>query len=330
MTAPYPWQQAQWQRLQQARADGRLPHALLLTAPAGTGLGEFGDGWARSLLCRADPEASPCRDCPACNRVEAGTHPDWVRVVPEEEGKAIGIDAVRAMIERLGLTAAGASKVALIEPADAMTLQAANSLLKTLEEPPGGSVIVLLTHRPSRLPATVRSRCHRVSFGLPPRAAALDWLAGQGIEAPEAWLARAAGAPLAARERARAERDETPVIEALLETLEHGAVAPGLAARLADQPLATGIPSLSTVMADLIRIRVAGDVARDLHHPAQRERMERVAGRLDVLSMFHYLDELNRAVPGPSSALRTDMQIEGLLADAAALRRTARDDTGER
>ncbi len=328
MTAPYPWQREQWERLWRAGSDGRLAHALLLVAPEGTGLRAFAEHWSRSRLCRNAGAGGPCGRCPDCEQIEAGTHPDFVRVLPEEAGKAIGVDAVRAMIERLGLTAGERGKIALVDPADALTLQAANSLLKTLEEPPGGSVIVLLSTRPSRLPATVRSRCRRIAFGLPPRDTALAWLREQGVETPETWLARAAGAPLTARALARDADDEEPVVEALLQTLERGVVAPELAARLSDRPLAASVPLLATVITDLIRIRVAGDVARDLHHPAQRERLERVAARLDALALFHYLDELNRAVPGPSSALRPDMQIEGLLADATAVRRAARSNGG--
>lgn len=328
MTVPFPWQRAQWAHLQQAGADARLPHALLLAAPGGTGLRAFAEHWSRARLCHADGADGPCGQCTACEQVAAGTHPDFVRVVPEEAGKAIGVDAVRAMIERLGLTAGGRGKIALIDPADALTLQAANSLLKTLEEPPAGSVILLLSSRPSRLPATVRSRCRRIAFGLPARDSAAAWLREQGVDAPETWLARAAGAPLAALDLARAEADDEPAVEALLQTLERGVVVPELAARAAASPLASSIPLLATVIADLIRIRVAGDVARDLHHPARRKRLEGVARQLDVPALFHYLDQLNRAVPGPSSALRPDMQLEGLLADASALRCSPRSNKG--
>ncbi|MDX1609369.1 MAG: DNA polymerase III subunit delta' [Halofilum sp. (in: g-proteobacteria)] len=323
MSAPYPWQSGQWARLQQAQQTGRLPHALLLAAPAGTGLRAFAERWGQARLCRAAHEQRPCGQCPACEQSAAGTHPDFVRLEPEERGKAIGVDAVRALTERVALTAGPQGKVALIDPADAMTLQAANALLKTLEEPPAGSVILLLSHRASRLPATVRSRCQVLTFGLPPRQAALEWLQQAGVAEAPTWLARAAGAPLAARELATEGVDAEPAIDGLLATLEAGAAPPGLAARVAQLPLQTSIPLLTTVVADLVRLRVAAAAEQRLHHPARREQLQRVAGRLDVRALFHYLDELNRAVPGPSSGLRPDMQVQGLLADAAALRRAA-------
>lgn len=318
MNAPFPWQQRQWRHLLQADADGRLPHALLLSAPAGTGLHEFAEHWARARLCHA--EQKPCGHCPACEQLRAGTHPDLVRIEPEEAGKAIGIDAVRAMNERIGLTAGSRGKIALIEPADALTLQAANSLLKTLEEPPAGSMIMLLSTRPSRLPATVRSRCQKIAFGLPERDDALTWLREQGLENPAPALARAGGAPLIALDPGNTLDEEQSLIEGLLNTLERGAVPPELPTQVSGLSLQASLPVLSAVMSDLIRLRTADAASERLQHPEYRQRMQAVAARLDVRAMFHYLDELNRAVPGPSSALRPDMQMQGLLADATGLR----------
>lgn len=321
MKVPFPWQETQWQRLQQADAGGRLPHALLLSAPAGTGLHEFAEQWIRARLCHA--EKGPCGRCPACEQLRAGTHPDLVRIEPEEAGKAIGIDVVRAMNERIGLTAGSRGKIALIDPADALTLQAANSLLKTLEEPPAGSMIMLLSTRPSRLPATVRSRCQKIAFGLPERNSALAWLREQGLEDPAPRLARAGGAPLIALDPEQAAEEKQSLVEGLLDTLERGAVPPELPAQVSGLPLQTSLPVLSTVVSDLIRLRTADATTERLHHPDHRQRMQDVAARLDVRAMFHYLDELNRAIPGPSSALRPDMQMQGLLADATVLRRAA-------
>lgn len=323
MGAPLPWQSETWRQLTQLRADDRLPHALLMTAPAGTGLSEFVEHWARACLCvDTSGDAGSCGQCRVCEQVEAGTYPDLTRLVPEEAGKAIGVDAVRNLIERLHLTAGPRGKVAIIDPADAMTLAAANSLLKTLEEPPGDSVIALVSCRPSRLPATVRSRCRRVGFGLPERETALAWLRERGVDRPEYWLERAGGAPIDARDRADTEADEESLVDGLLDTLDKGTVSPALVTRAGQQPLATSLPVFTSVVTDLLRLRIAGAGSGRLQHSVHAERMARVAARLDARELFHYLDELNRAVPGPSSSLRPDMQIQGLLADAAALRRS--------
>jgi len=319
-----PWQDEQWRQLARLRAERRMPHAILLAAPAGTGVGTFAECWARALLCpTASDEAGACGQCATCEQLAAGTHPDMARLLPEEAGKAIGIDAVRALIDRLELTAGAGGKVAIIDPADAMTLAAANSLLKTLEEPAGECVILLVSRRPSRLPATVRSRCRKLAFGLPSAETALAWLRERGVDRPEYWLGRAGGAPLDAARLAEsgAEIDEEALTGGLLDTLERGTVSPRLVAQAGQMPLESSLLLFTTVIADLLRVRVAGTDAGRLQHPAHAERMRRVAGRLDARALFHYLDELNHAAPGPSSSLRVDMQIQGLLADAAAIGR---------
>ncbi len=149
------WQEARWKRVQDLRGIGRLPHALLISGPGGTGEGLFADALMQALLCTSATTAAPCGECNACREYTAGTHPDAVRIEPEEAGKAIGVDRIRELTGRLNLTSGGRSKVARIEPAESMTLAAANSLLKTLEEPPGDSVLLLVSERPARLPATV-------------------------------------------------------------------------------------------------------------------------------------------------------------------------------
>jgi len=89
-------------------------------------------------------------------------------------------------------------RVALVHPAEDMNANSANALLKGLEEPPAGAVFLLVCHRPARLLPTIRSRCVAVPVPIPARAAALEWLASQGAQNPQRWLAYAGGAPLLA------------------------------------------------------------------------------------------------------------------------------------
>lgn len=321
MTEPlHPWQAPAWAHLQAMLAADRLPHALLIAGPGGTGEHVFAERVAQALLC-AEPARAPCGACPACRQYGAGTHPDAIRLEPPEAGKAIPVDAVRALSGRLALTGAG-RKVALIDPADAMNANAANSLLKTLEEPPGDCVLLLVSLRPGRLPATVRSRCQRITFGLPEPEIALAWLGEQGVTDAATWLARAAGAPLAARDLAQQEADTgAAVVDALLDTLERGLVTPESLAAGSGLPLATSAPALARAVEDLIRLGMAGD-GRPLRREDRRARMSALAGRVDVGALFGYLDEVYRSIPGASSSLRSDIQFEGLLADAAAIGRS--------
>jgi DNA polymerase-3 subunit delta' len=131
-----------------------------------------------------------------------GAHPDRFVLVPEEGKRIIKVEAVRALIEQLMLTTTiSPRKVALIAPAEAMNVHAANALLKTLEEPLGQAVIILLSHDPSRLPATIRSRCQLVAVHAPATSQAVDWLVTDTAMDPESAalaLEATAGSPLRA------------------------------------------------------------------------------------------------------------------------------------
>jgi DNA polymerase-3 subunit delta' len=217
-----PWHETQWRQLQQRRAVGRLPHALLLTGPTGLGKNAFARRLAQGLLCETpDPEGNACGHCRACRLFQAGSHPDYLVICPEEDNKntesdsskkkskVIKIDQIRDFCVFLGYTSHyGGYKIVLLEPADRLHVNAANSLLKTLEEPPGNSLLLLVTAQPARLPATVRSRCQIMSFNTPSNEVAGPWLASRlsGPLEPITLLDAANGAPLAALAYADGER----------------------------------------------------------------------------------------------------------------------------
>jgi DNA polymerase-3 subunit delta' len=180
----YPWQQSTWQHIVQRYQRGQLPHALLLSGPEGLGKRHFAEQLARALICdqnhqlSADGElAAPCGQCNGCHLMAAGTHPDFRVVQPEGDGKQIQIDSVREISQFLSLKPQFApSQVIVVAPADAMNRYAANSLLKTLEEPTPGSLLLLISSRISRLLPTIRSRCQLISFSPPAEQEALQWL----------------------------------------------------------------------------------------------------------------------------------------------------------
>jgi len=160
----YPWQQSQWRRLMAQYQQGRFPHALLLTGPAGLGQLELAGQLAQFLLCK-QPTDQPCGCCPSCRLVLANNHPDLWNVVPEERGKNIKIDQIRSLIFNLSQTAQRAgNQVAIIAPAEALNRAAANALLKTLEEPAEKVILLLVSHQPGALPATITSRCQPIKF----------------------------------------------------------------------------------------------------------------------------------------------------------------------
>lgn len=188
MSALAPWQQRVLDGALAALAEGRLGHALLFCGASHMGKGDVAARLAQRLCCGApSPEGLACGHCRACRLFAAGTHPDFrhVSFIPNEKGdklrSEIVVDQMRELGHWFSLTPQmGGAQVALITPAHALNLNASNALLKTLEEPSRDRYLLLVTDRPGRLPATIRSRCQRMEFRPPARAEAAAWLRGQG------------------------------------------------------------------------------------------------------------------------------------------------------
>lgn len=204
----------------------RLPHALLVHGVPGLGKLSLAERFAQLLVCeRRGQGGRPCGSCEACRWFLADNHPDLRYVEPEvmarhaqeaeEEGAKekrkpslqIRIEQTRALADFVNLAShRGGRRIAIIHPAEDMNTATANSLLKSLEEPPAGAMFVLVSHRPATLLPTIRSRCVPVPVPLPEPQAAAAWLQAQGVREPGRWLAFAGGAPLRALEYASGER----------------------------------------------------------------------------------------------------------------------------
>ena len=159
-----------------AIAGSRLAHGLLIHEDPGAGGLELARWIAQIVNCR-EPARAPCGECQDCRWIAADQHPDVTRLSPEGDSTQILIQSVRDLSAELALTAHGRGyKVAIIAPAEAMNHFAANALLKTLEEPPARTLVLLVTSQPSRLLATLRSRCSRLRLVGPTREAAAAYL----------------------------------------------------------------------------------------------------------------------------------------------------------
>lgn len=174
----YPWQQDQWQQLALQIEQQRLPHALLLTGSKYIGKYQFALSLAQRLLCHAPVGGYSCGQCKSCHLVMSDGHPDNFKIEPEEEGKSIKIDLIRQLGEFVAKTSQqGGWKVIIISPAESMNINASNALLKSLEEPGPKTLLILVCNEPSRLSATIRSRCRMVKFPVPSISKVRPWLA---------------------------------------------------------------------------------------------------------------------------------------------------------
>lgn len=228
---------------------GGLPHALLLTGPQGIGKGVFGLALAARLLCEAPRAAGACGACPSCRWLASGNHPDFRHVIPEadaevnepapegdkKKSRQIVIDQIRGLEDfvYIGSHRNGA-RVVLLEPAEAMNVPAANSLLKILEEPPANVYFILVSSQWRRLLPTIHSRCRVLKMPRPSLAEAHAWLVEKGGEKVGELLALMGGAPLLAWEES--ERGRGAALINLLNSLAEPGLDPlALAARWESQ-----------------------------------------------------------------------------------------------
>ncbi|POA21401.1 DNA polymerase III subunit delta' [Pseudomonas sp. FW300-N1A1] len=200
MAEAYPWQDSLWQQL---AGRAQHAHAYLLHGPAGIGKRALAERLMARLLCQRPEGLDACGQCKSCLLLKAGSHPDNYILEPEEADKAIKVDQVRELVGFVVQTAQlGGRKVVLIEPAESMNINAANALLKSLEEPSGDTVLLLVSHQTSRLLPTIKSRCVQQACPLPSEAMSLAWLATALPDCSEdervELLTLAAGSPLAA------------------------------------------------------------------------------------------------------------------------------------
>lgn len=320
-----PWHDLAWSRLQQALADDRLPHALLVTGVPGVGKALLAQHLAHALVCISPtPDRDPCGQCRSCRLASAGHHPDIHDYRPEEGSKVIKVDAVRALAQSSVLTAGGSGRsVYIVNPADGMNPAAANALLKTLEEPVGGAMLMLLSANPDRLPATIRSRCQQLTLSPPEQPLAVDWLGQQGMSQSQAvrLLGLYGGAPLAAL---AADADHLTELDGLWSSLERLSEGRGdpitLAASWENRDLAELLEWLVLWTQDLLRLQaLPGSQPR--FDPAAAQRFQTLANRLDCKDLHGFLDSLYELRRGLSSNLNGLLALERLLLDWTRLTR---------
>ncbi|WP_421684246.1 DNA polymerase III subunit delta' [Stutzerimonas urumqiensis] len=320
----YPWHAGVWQRL---AGQDAFAHAYLFSGPSGIGKRALAERLMAFLLCQRPVGSDACGQCKACLLLAAGTHPDRFLLQPEEADKAIRVDQVRDLVGFVTQTAQlSGRKVVLLEPAEAMNVNASNALLKSLEEPSGNTVFLLVSHRPSQLLPTIRSRCIQQACPLPTPEQARQWLEAR-LSAEDRALAGdlleiAAGSPIVAL-RLHAEgvlAMRAKVVESLKQLLKQQLSPSQVAESWNAYPLLLLFDWFADWIHRILRHQLAGnesatgpaDMAKVIEYLAQKAPQARVLDLQDWI-LAHRQKVLNKA------NLNRGLLLEALLVRWASL-----------
>jgi len=323
----YPWQQSQWQQIGQLISRNRLPHAIFLQGNQGLGKTEFAVFLANALLCKqptADHQA--CGSCQSCLLLAAGTHPDLyhLKPVPAENTKSkkptlnIRIDDIRTLCNQLNQTSQyGGYRVAILEQADQLTLAAANSLLKTLEEPGKDVMIILTSARSHRLPVTIRSRCQSMRFIVPDETQSLSWFkqesqaAGTTDKQQQQALHYAFGSPLSALAYLQETEPQQLLAEAMTASITGKSALP-YAAKLAKFTKLQMLEAMLSWASDLTKLMACGPEVNIINEQ-HRSKLQKLANKVNQQRLFRFYDQLNFNVLHASIAVNEQLLWENLL-----------------
>ncbi|HEU0282879.1 MAG TPA: DNA polymerase III subunit delta' [Gallionella sp.] len=319
----YPWQKDDWLRLQELRI--RSPHGLLFKGSKGIGKFDLAMSFACSLLCQQPDEAGfACGQCPSCHWFSQGSHPDFCLLQPEslsldgeesESGKKpskqISVDQIRGLADFSGMSAhQGGRRVVVIHPAEAMNTNAANALLKNLEEPPPGMLFILVSHKPQQLLPTILSRCLSFALPAPDAESAMRWLAQQGVKNPAEALAVSGFAPLQAaqlnEQQGSEERDKLLRAVRQPATLDVFALAEAL--QKTEQVMV--VQWLQQWSYDLSAMKLAGKLR---YHPGEEAAVRKLVESVPPLNLARLQGYLQGAKREAQHTLNPKLFLESLL-----------------
>lgn len=321
-----------------ARRD-RLPHALLMIGQKGLGKYALAREFVASLLCETgSADGRACGGCLACNWFAQGNHPDFRLLQPDalseeapaEEGKKkpsqqITIDQVRELDEFLGVGShRGGLSIVLVNPAEAMNRNAANSILKTLEEPPPNTLFLLVSSDPSRLLPTIRSRCQSIPFVTPSRETAARILGDAGLRDAERWLAISGGSPRLALELA--ESGQVAWLDRLTTNLAAGGKADALAcAAELDKAIkdSKGGLQLKQIVEAFqkwtIDLTLAGNGLPIRYFLAQQPQITALAAMIPPVRLIHQCRDMNQRRREAEQPLNARLFLESVFLDYRAM-----------
>lgn len=250
-----PWCEANWQTILHRIDVGRLPHALLFSGVAGVGKRQFASCVAARLLCD-DPGEYACGHCDSCRWLKLEHHPDFYFIAPLEDKKNISIAQVRELQTKLANTPQHSQyQVVVIQPAEAMNVAASNALLKTLEEPAGKVVLLLVTDHENRLLPTIASRCQRIKISVPDAELAAKWLSQHGVPDADALLAFCGNIPGTALQWAEKSDLRLQLLNEIQAVCDGVTLPSKIAESWQKDYLHDGLTVLNSVVQDLIRLQ---------------------------------------------------------------------------
>ncbi len=293
---PYPWQESTWAHWQKLIGQNRLHHAILLNAFKGSGEEKLTSLFSKTLLCK-EGSIEPCGNCHSCHLFEAGSHPDFHCLQPEENGKQIGIDAVRCICQKAFESShLGGKRVILVNGADNMGEVAANALLKTLEEPPENCTFVLIAHCTDRVIPTLLSRCSQWETTLPDEKLAKSWVENEVNQSINLEIIRLnRGAPLAAKAFIHEGKvsQHNALIQSFVEFIVRRSDFTPLLKQLGENK-EDGLNWLSFLLLDVAKIQQG--TQEGLVHINSVNQLEILANTLSLTKTFDQLMSLNKLI----------------------------------
>ncbi|MFA4884874.1 MAG: DNA polymerase III subunit delta' [Desulfotomaculaceae bacterium] len=297
----------------------RVAHAYLFAGPEGVGKETVALSFARALLCSRPVDGDACGVCRTCRQMESGNHPDFYSAGPG--GASIKIEQIREIQRRVPYRAyQGGRKLFLIRQAESMTAEAANCLLKTLEEPPEDTVFILITARPQLLLPTTISRCQQVFFKNIPLPELIEGLvvlhgmAKEGALLPAALSGGSMGKALAYTSGSFQEKRQT--VYRLLEAL--GESGPCEALEMAEKVTESRenayftLEILSCWYRDLMVYRETGEIGL-LFNPDHAEIIKRESERFETTTLLEIIESIDSAKNKIETNINTRLVLEALF-----------------
>ncbi|ORU93754.1 MAG: DNA polymerase III subunit delta' [Cycloclasticus sp. symbiont of Bathymodiolus heckerae] len=319
----YPWLRGYWGRLSRYQAQDRLPSAIMLVGSEGLGLLEFATAFAGRTFClSAQANGLLCGECASCLLFNAGNYPDFFHLDPEEGKASIKIDAIRKLSEALALSSQYAKpRVVVINPATAMLHQAANSLLKTLEEPSENTCLILIADKVSKISATIRSRCQIITIKNIDLSEAENWLKNQGCEKAKEYLNLANHLPILAYElwqkealvvRTEVFKDFMSLVKGQLDPLLFAGKCVGL----------KGFPVLTWLTSWLTDAIKCSNNPEDswLLNPDLKDDLKVLAETLNLSNIHKLLEKLGQLINLESSQVNQQLLLEDFAIQCYSLK----------